>query len=85
MMAEPAYFTDWCRKKHFKEKLFDLIDRHKHSTVVLSYVKAAYPDDVTIRDFFESRFARVTVHSTEHSHALSGSKRRELLFIGMPK
>lgn len=85
MMREPAHFTDWSRKKHFKEKLFDLIDRHKASTVVLSYVKAAYPDDAIIREFFESKFARVTVHSTEHSHALSGSKRRELLYIGVPK
>lgn len=85
MMPEPAHFTDWSHKKHFKEKLFDLIDRNKNSTVVLSYVKAAYPDDDSIREFFESRFANVTVHSTEHSHALSGSKRRELLYIGVPK
>jgi len=85
IMREPAHFTDWSRKKFFKEKLFDLIDKHKASTVVLSYVKAAYPDDISIREFFESRFAKVTVHSTEHSHALSGSKRRELLFIGVPK
>ncbi|MBX4894596.1 DNA adenine methylase [Rhizobium bangladeshense] len=85
MMPEPTHFTDWSRKKHFKEKLFDLIDRNKNSTVVLSYVKAAYPDDASIREFFESRFANVTVHSTEHSHALSGSKRRELLYIGVPK
>lgn len=85
MMPEPKHFTDWSRKKHFKEKLFDLIDRHKNSTVVLSYVKAAYPDDACIREFFESRFINVTVHSTEHSHALSGLKRRELLYIGVPK
>ncbi len=85
MMREPAHFTDWSRKMHFKERLFELIDRHRDSTVVLSYVKAAYPDDASIREFFESRFARVTIHSTEHSHALSGSKRRELLYIGVPK
>lgn len=85
MMPEPTHFTEWSRKKHFKEKLFNLIDRNKNSTVVLSYVKAAYPDDVIIREFFESKFAKVTVHSTEHSHALSGSKRRELLYIGVPK
>lgn len=85
MMREPAHFTDWSRKKFFKEKLFSLIDTHKRSTVALSYVKAAYPDDISIQEFFESRFARVTVHSTEHTHALSGSKKRELLFIGVPK
>ncbi|MGZ2430441.1 DNA adenine methylase [Rhizobium redzepovicii] len=84
MIPEPDHFTEWSRRKSFKEKLFDLIDVHKRSTVVLSYVKAAYPDDVAIREFFESRFSRVTVHSTEHSHALSGSKKRELLFIGVP-
>jgi adenine-specific DNA-methyltransferase len=85
MMQEPAHFTDWSRRAHFKEKLFALIDSHRHSTVVLSYVKSAYPDDVAIREFFETRFSRVTVHSTEHNHALSGSKKRELLFIGVPK
>lgn len=85
MMSEPTHFTDWSRKKYFKEKLFDLIDRNRYSTVVLSYVKAAYPDDTSIREFFESRFAKTTVHSTEHSHALSGSKRRELLYIGVPR
>lgn len=85
MIPEPKHFTDWSRKKHFKEKLFDLIDRNKDSTVVLSYVKAAYPDETSIREFFESRFANVSVHSTEHSHALSRSKRRELLYIGVPK
>ncbi len=85
MMPEPTHFNDWSRKKHFKEKLFDLIDCHKSSTVVLSYVKAAYPDDATILEFFESRFAKVTVHSTEHNHALSASRKREMLYIGVPK
>ncbi|MCZ7940563.1 DNA adenine methylase [Agrobacterium salinitolerans] len=85
MMSEPAHFTDWSRKRHFKEKLFELIDQHKNSTVVLSYVKAAYPDDTSIREFFESRFSKVTVYSTEHNHALSGAIRRELLYVGVPK
>ncbi len=81
---QPDYFTSWSRRHSFKEQLFGLVDRHKSSIVVLSYVKAAYPDDQEIREFFESTFSRVSVHSTEHSHALSASRKRELLFIGIP-
>jgi adenine-specific DNA-methyltransferase len=83
-MIEPPHFTEWSRRRTFKEKLFSLVEKHRHSIVVLSYVKNAYPTDVEIREFFEATFARVSVHSTEHSHALSASKKRELLFVGAP-
>ncbi|MGO7632707.1 DNA adenine methylase [Rhizobium leguminosarum] len=83
-MEEPLHFTEWSKRKTFREKLFSLIEKHRSSIVVLSYVKNAYPDDVEIREFFEATFARVSVHSTEHSHALSASKKRELLFVGVP-
>lgn len=83
-MEEPLHFTEWSKRKTFKEKLFSLIEKHRSSIVVLSYVKSAYPDDVEIREFFEATFSHVSVHSTEHSHALSASKKRELLFVGVP-
>ncbi|WP_170985923.1 DNA adenine methylase [Rhizobium sp. AU243] len=81
---EPPHFSTWSSRKTFKENLFDLIDTHKRSIVVLSYVKEAYPDDATIQAFFESKFAKVSIHSTEHHHALGLAKKRELLFIGVP-
>lgn len=81
---EPPHFSAWSSRKTFKEKLFDLIETHRRSIVVLSYVKGAYPDDATIQAFFESKFAKVAIHSTEHHHALGSAKKRELLFIGVP-
>lgn len=83
-MEEPVHFTEWSKRKTFKQKLFSLIEKHRSSIVVLSYVKSAYPDDVEIREFFEATFTQVSVHSTEHSHALSANKKRELLFVGVP-
>ncbi|MGO8088625.1 DNA adenine methylase [Rhizobium leguminosarum] len=82
--VEPPYFSDWSSRRTFKERLFDLIDKHRHSIVVLSYVKGAYPDDASIQAFFESKFAKVSIHSTEHHHALGSATKRELLFIGVP-
>ncbi|WP_426236527.1 DNA adenine methylase [Pararhizobium sp. DWP1-1-3] len=81
---EPPHFSAWSSRKTFKENLFDVIDTHRRSIVVLSYVKGAYPDDATIQAFFELKFAKVSVHSTEHHHALGLAKKRELLFIGVP-
>ena len=36
------HISDWQSKKHFKDKLFSLIEKHRHSIVVLSYVANAY-------------------------------------------
>lgn len=83
-MHTPSHFLDWSNRRKSKEMLYELIDRHRHSSVALSYVKDAYPEDGDILRHFESIFSRVSVHSTEHSHALSSRRRRELLFIGHP-
>ena len=81
----PRQFLVWSRKQTFREKLFELIRKHRQSIVVLSYVSGAFPDESDITGYFESLFFDVSVHSLEHGHALSKQKKRELLFIGRPK
>ena len=83
-MPEPAHFLQWSRKSTFQEKLFQLMERHSRSIVVLSYVTDAYPSEDEIRQHFERIFRKVTVHSAPYSHALSKGKKRELLFVGQP-
>lgn len=84
-MPTPKSFLEWSRKKNFREKLFELIGKHRQSIVVLSYVSGAFPDKDDIANYFESLFFDVSIHSLEHGHALSKRKKRELLFIGRPK
>lgn len=84
-MKPPSHFTEWSRFRHFQDRLFGLIKKHRKSIVVLSYVSNAHPDDEVIRDFFKQNFTRVSLHSTEHGHALSSTRKRELLFIGLPQ
>lgn len=85
MSTPPPWFADWGRKATFKDRLFAFIDGHQNSIVAVSYVSDAIPSETEILAFFESRFARVSMHSAEHHHALSKSRKRELLFIGFPK
>lgn len=82
LMRQPDCFVEWSRKATFKEKLFELIEKHRQSTVVLSYVSEAYPDESEITDHFESIFPNVSIHSIDHTHALCKKQKRELLFIG---
>ena len=82
---QPKHFLEWSRKVSFKEKLFNLIEKHRSSTVVLSYVSGAYPDESEILAYFENKFPIVSVHSKDHSHALCKKRKRELLFIGRQK
>jgi adenine-specific DNA-methyltransferase len=84
LLTQPQWMKDWSGKPHFKEKLFSLVEKHRHSIVVLSYVTNAYPDESQIKTHFERLFSSVSVHTREHSHALSRSSRRELLFVGRP-
>lgn len=84
-MYQPKHFSDWSRKSTFKKKLFGLIEKHKKSTVVLSYVSGAFPDEGELIEYFESCFPITSFHSKDHSHALCKSRKRELLFIGRHK
>jgi adenine-specific DNA-methyltransferase len=84
-LRPPSWIIEWSRRRTFKDRLFTFIHKHRHSTVVLSYVTDAHPPEDEIRAYFESRFLDVSVHSTQHSHALSRLRKRELLFIGYPR
>jgi adenine-specific DNA-methyltransferase len=85
LSAASPWFADWGRIATFKDRLFSFIDAHRYSIVALSYVSGAVPSESEIMAHFESRFAQVSVHSAAHHHALSKSRKRELLFIGLPK
>jgi adenine-specific DNA-methyltransferase len=85
LLAQPEWIAGWSRRCTFAERLFALIEKHRHSIVVLSYVADAHPRDDEIKSFFESKFFKVAIDTKTHTHALSPSTKRELLFIGWPK
>lgn len=81
----PPAFASWSNPDTYEDRLFALIRKHSNSIVVLSYVQGTEPTEKRIKDFFESLFRKVSVHSLDHSHALSKSGKRELVFIGDPR
>ena len=85
LMPRPEYFAQWSNRASFKEALFDLIRLHSKSIVALSYVTSAYPSEQQLRQLFESEFNDVSVHTIEHAHILSKSRKREMLLVGLPK
>ena len=78
------HISDWQNKKVFKDKLFSLIESHKHSIVVLSYVDNAYPSRDELSTFFNQVFRSHKVIEKELPHALSQGKKVELLIMGFP-
>lgn len=83
--STPKWMTDWSRRDTFQDRLFSLIEKHRRSIVVLSYVTNAHPDEAVIKAFFEAQFPKMSFHSKQHPHALSRTKKRELIFIGYPR
>jgi len=75
---------EWNHKGYFKTRLFALIEKHKESTVVLSYVDNAFPSQIELESFFTNTFNKTQVVKQELPHALSKGKKSELLFIGRP-
>jgi adenine-specific DNA-methyltransferase len=84
LLRQPKWMSGWSDKSRYSELLYSVVETHKESIVVLSYVADAYPDEIHIKKFFTKTFGSVVVHSREHSHALGAAPRRELLFIGQP-
>ncbi len=76
------YISEWQSKRVFRERLFDLIQTHSQSIVVLSYLAGAYPSEEEITDHFRQNFKRVSVLKKDFCHALAKEKKVELLFIG---
>lgn len=75
----------WESKNEFKQRLFDLIEYHKNSIVVLSYMTNAIPSIQELEEFFKLHFKEVITNIFPLSHALAKSKRTEILMIGVPK
>ncbi|MDP2140038.1 MAG: DNA adenine methylase [Gammaproteobacteria bacterium] len=73
---------EWNSKKYFKDRLFDLVTKHRRSIVVLSYAENGYPEVSEILGHFKSEFKNVMVVRQNLSHALSKNKSTELLIVG---
>ena len=84
-LKKQPHICEWQNKSYFKERLFDLIMKHSSSIVVLSYVDDAYPSIVTLKSFFGKTFKEYRVIYQQLPHALSKGKKKEALFVGIPK
>jgi len=76
------HISDWQNRREFRERLFDLIDKHSNSIVVLSYLTGAYPSEEEIGEHFRKNFRHVRILKKDFCHALAKEKKIELLFIG---
>jgi len=84
MLLEHPFSSEWENKNTFSTLLFNLVDKHKESIVVLSYVNNAVPSVKEISDFFEENFSKVTINTYSLNHALAKDRRNEILIIGEP-
>jgi len=75
---------EWHSKSEFESSLFSAISNFSESTVVLSYVADAYPDEKQITEHFRGTFRQTKVFRQEYQRSLSTRTRTELLFIGKP-
>lgn len=83
-LSKTNAIKEWNHRHYFKDRLFDLIDHHKNSIVVLSYVAEAIPSQDELISFFQSAFSKTVFATTDLSHALAKTKKTEILIIGMP-
>jgi adenine-specific DNA-methyltransferase len=80
-----SHISEWQNKREFRELLFDVINKHSQSIVVLSYLAGAYPSEKEITEHFRKKFRHVSVLKKDFCHALAKEKKVELLFIGSNK
>lgn len=81
-IPSPDNMSKWTSKKQFKDHLFALIEKHKNSTVCLSYVHDAYPDVQEIKSFFSGIFRHTVLLEQDMPHALSKKTKKEVILIG---
>jgi adenine-specific DNA-methyltransferase len=74
----------WQDKSKFQTLLYELVDHHKNSVVVLSYISDSYPSIDSISQYFNQKFTQTIVLSKFVQKALSKNKSEEVLFIGLP-
>lgn len=83
-LYESAVPHEWRSKAAFEGELFSVIKHFSRSTVVLSYVANAYPNEDRIANYFKSLFSSTTIFTQDYHRTLSKRERTELLFIGVP-
>lgn len=67
-----------------QKETFSLIEKHKDSMVVLSYITEATPDKDELIDFFNSTFANVDINYFSLNHVMSAGRKTEILIVGIP-
>ncbi len=80
-----SHISEWQHKREFRERLFDVVNKHSQSIVVLSYLVGAYPSEEEIEEYFRKKFRYVNILKRDLFHALAKEKKIELLFIGSNK
>lgn len=75
---------EWASKVSFRDNLVDLIDRHRKSQVILSYVSDEFPSEPDLIEIFKSRFNSIRLSRRSFSRALSQKKVFEILLAGRP-
>ena len=83
-LSKQAVVDEWCSKAEFESSLFSAITNFSGSTVVLSYVADAHPNEKKITEQFKSVFRKTSVFRQDYQRTLSTRERTELLFIGEP-
>lgn len=73
---------NWNIKSLFRDRLFDLINTHRNSTVVLSYETNGYPNVKELEKHFKSTFKDVSIVTQKLSHSLRRGQKEEVLIIG---
>jgi adenine-specific DNA-methyltransferase len=82
----PQYIKDWSNRIKYKQLLFKEVEKYKDKIVMLSYQTNGYPDVDSIYDFFVMLFDKVVIHKKPNfSHALSKTKKTEVVIIGYPR
>jgi len=74
----------WEEPSLFKKKLFSLIEKHKKSIVVLSYMTNAIPSENELVDCFNKTFSEVKISYYDLNHVMSKGKKTEILIVGVP-
>lgn len=85
MLQMNSDIKKWESKHEFTQRLFSLVESHKNSIVVLSYMTNAIPSVKELEVFFHLHFKKVILNLQPLSHALAKAKRTEILLIGIPK
>lgn len=75
---------EWASKADFRRSLVRLVEKHRKSQVMLSYVSDEFPSESELIEVFRSNFGNVRVSRRSFSRALSKKKFFEILITGRP-